>query len=75
MILDDKEGIQTELYWDFHLNATNSLSALNLFEGKTLTYSVNPDLVMFRVIKLMDIEDEYGRVWKKWISDDSLNGP
>lgn len=48
------------MHVDFVLDTTTSISALNLFDRKTLAYSRSADNVMFRILKMTEYEDEHG---------------
>ena len=62
------------MFNDFMLNTTQSVTAVNLYEGDTITYSVNSDNYMFRVLKLNTVKNQ-GMLEETWEYEKSLFGP
>ena len=50
------------------------MTSINFLEGDTITYSVNGDRVMFRVLKL-NIEKVDNMLEETWLLDEKMLGP
>ena len=56
------------------LNTTQSVTSINFMEGDTITYSVNGDRVMFRVLKLNTNKVD-NMLEETWELDENMSGP
>ena len=69
-----KTNVRTRYYNDFLLNTTQSVTSVNFLEGDTITYSVNGDRVLFRVLKL-NVQIVDNMLEETWLLDEKMLGP
>ena len=68
-----KTNVRTRYYNDFLLNTTQSVTSVNFLEGDTITYSVNGDRVLFRVLKL-NVQIVDNMLEETWLLDERMLG-